>query len=95
VVQYSDQDTVAPLEIHIYPGHDGKFVMTEDDGTTYNYINGDVRLTTYTWSDATKILSWRVEGKYTGKKVFKTIMVICGNEIKTAAIHNKGSVTFR
>lgn len=95
VVQYSDQDTVAPLEIHIYPGHDGKFVMTEDDGTTYNYINGDVRLTTYTWSDATKTLSWRVEGKYTGKKVFKTIKVICGNEIKTATLNKKGSVTLR
>jgi len=94
VVQYTGQDTIAPLEIRIYPGHDGSFTMTEDDGKSYDYSKCEVRKTTYTWSDLTKTLSWKVEGTYIDKNVFKTIKVVLGNNVKTIGLENKGKVTF-
>ncbi|MDP4210259.1 MAG: glycoside hydrolase family 31 protein [Bacteroidota bacterium] len=94
LVQYSAQDTVAPLEIRIYPGHDGKFVMTEDDGKSYNYTKGSVRTTTYIWADATKTLKWQVSGTYSDKSVFKTIKVVLEGKEKTVPLSTKGSVAF-
>lgn len=90
----SDYDTTAPLEIRVYPGRDGSFTMTEDDGTSYDYIKSNVRTTAYKWNDATRTLSWKVSGKYVGKKVFKEIRVIVGNQEKTVLIKKSGSIRF-
>jgi len=94
VIQYTGQDTIAPLEIRIYPGRDGSFTMSEDDGKSYDYTKSKVRRTNYIWSDVTKTLSWKVEGTYSDKRVFKTIRVVLGNEIKMAVLDKKGRLTF-
>jgi alpha-glucosidase len=94
VIQYSEQTSDVPLEIHIYPGKNGSFKMVEDDGVSYNYTNGDTRTTAYYWNDAAKTLSWKVSGSYSGKKVYKTIKVVLGKEEKVALIDNKGSLVF-
>ena len=94
VVPYSDYDTIAPLEIRVYPGHDGSFTMTEDDGISYDYMNSNVRTTTYKWNDATHTLSWKVSGKYKGKKVFNNIRIVVGKMEKTVLLKNKGSKSF-
>ena len=94
VVPYSDYDSIAPLEIRVYPGHDGSFTMTEDDGLSYDYVNLNVRTTTYKWNDSTRTLSWKVSGKYTGKKVFNEIRVIVGTMEKTVQLTNRGNIRF-
>lgn len=94
VIQYSEQTSATPLEIHIYPGKNGSFKMVEDDGTSYNYTKGDTRTTAYYWNDKTKTLAWKVIGTYAGKNVYKTIKAILGKEQKVAAIGKKGSLTF-
>jgi len=94
-VPYSDYDTIAPLEIRVYPGHDGTFTMTEDDGTSYDYILSNVRTTTYKWNDATRTLSWKVSGRYKGKKVFNEIRIVVGNQVKTVQIGSRGSNRFK
>jgi len=91
---YSDSDSIAPLEIRVYPGHDGSFTMTEDDGLSYDYVNLNVRTTTYKWNDSTRTLSWKVSGKYTGKKVFNEIRVIVGTMEKTVQLTNRGNIRF-
>lgn len=93
-VPYSDYDTIAPLEIRVYPGRDGSFTMTEDDGATYDYVNSNVRTTSYKWNDATRTLSWKVSGKYKGKKVFNEIRVVVGNKEKTVKLGSSGSIYF-
>ena len=41
VVQFTGEKTDAPLEVEIYPGKDGAFDFTEDDGTTARLRKGD------------------------------------------------------
>jgi alpha-glucosidase len=95
VIQYSEQTSAMPLEIHIYPGKNGSFKMAEDDGVSYNYTKGNTRTTTYFWNDAAKTLSWKVSGAYSGKNVYKTIKAVLGKEEKQALIGKKGSLVFK
>ena len=95
VIQYSEQTSATPLEIHIYPGKNGSFKMVEDDGVSYNYTKGNKKTTTYYWNDKTKTLTWKVSGTYSGKNVYKTIKVVLGKKEKVSAISNEGSVVFR
>lgn len=95
VIQYSEQTSATPLQIRIYPGKNGAFKMVEDDGTSYNYIKGDIRTTAYNWNDKTKTLTWKVSGPYSGKNVYKTIKAVLGREEKVATIGTKGSVIFK
>lgn len=94
VVQYTEQDTVAQLEIHIYPGHDGTFTMTEDDNKSYNYTSGDVRITTYTWNDASRKLSWKVKGSFSDVHVFRSVKAILPDEVLIADIEKDGNIVF-
>ncbi len=53
------------LELQIYAGKDGSFVMVEDDGISLDYQTGRddaTRTTTWSWNDATKTLTWTVKG---------------------------------
>jgi alpha-glucosidase len=95
VIQHSEEVTGAPLEIRVYPGKNGIFKMTEDDGVSYNYIKGNTRVTTYTWNDAAKTLTWKVTGTYTDGKIFKSIKAVLGKQQKTLLLHNSGSVIFK
>jgi alpha-glucosidase len=94
VIQYSEQTSAAPLEIHIYPGKNGSFKMVEDDGVSYNYTKNDTRTTAYYWNDKTKTLTWKVSGPYSGKNVYKIIKAVLGKEEKIVLIGKKGSVIF-
>ena len=95
VIQYSEQTSGTPLEIRIYPGKNGSFKMVEDDGTSYNYTQGNIRTTAYYWNDKTKTLTWNVSGQYSGKNVYKTIKVVLGGRDKIATVGKKGSVVFK
>ena len=53
------------LEVQVYAGKDGSFVQVEDDGISYDYETSAAtatRTTTWSWTDASKTLSWKVEG---------------------------------
>lgn len=56
-VQFSESQG-GLLEVQVYGGGDGSFTLREDDGATLDYLAGKVRKTTFSWSDATKTLSW-------------------------------------
>ncbi|MDR3693395.1 TIM-barrel domain-containing protein [Mucilaginibacter sp.] len=95
VIQYSEETSAAPLEIRIYPGKNGSFKMFEDDGVSYNYTKGNTRTTTYNWNDATKTLSWKISGAYSGKNVYKTIKAVLGKTEKSALLGKTGSLVFK
>jgi alpha-glucosidase len=94
VVQHSEQTTGTTLEIRVYPGKNGHFNLVEDDGTSYNYTNGNTRTTAFTWNDQTKTLSWKVSGAYAGSNVYKAIKVVMGKEAKNGMIGKDGNVKF-
>eukprot|EP00466_Bigelowiella_natans_P020589 jgi/Bigna1/53821/estExt_Genewise1Plus.C_240129 len=76
VLQYSDQEHEQPLNVHIYPGSDGSFLFTEDDGETMGYSTDSdqsTRTILFTWSDASKTLTFTVSGAYEGANVFGNV----------------------
>jgi alpha-glucosidase len=95
VIQYSELTSATPLEIRIYPGKNGSFKMVEDDGVSYNYIKAETRTTAYYWNDKTKTLTWKVNGTYSGKNVYKTIKVVLGKKAQTVAVGKNGSLIFK
>ena len=75
VLQHTDQLPGGPLELQIYPGKNASFTLVEDDGLTTDYLKGEVRCTTFTWDDLKRRLSWKIEGLYAGKDIFKSMKV--------------------
>jgi len=76
VIQHTSQFPGGPLELQIYPGQDATFTLFEDDGETTDYLNGQVRRTTFTWRDKASRLSWKSEGPYSGKDIFQSLRVV-------------------
>ena len=56
-IQYAGQKSADTLEIRIYQGADGKFVLYEDEGDNYNYEKGVHSLITFNWDDVKKSLT--------------------------------------
>jgi alpha-glucosidase len=75
VLQHTDQLPGGPLELQVYPGKNASFTLVEDDGLTTAYLKGKIRRTTFTWDDANRRLSWKIEGPYAGKDIFKSMRV--------------------
>ncbi len=56
-VQYSSEKQWDSLEIHVYPGADGQFVLYEDEGDGYNYERGQFTEIPFTWDNTAHILT--------------------------------------
>ncbi|RCW64278.1 TIM-barrel domain-containing protein [Saliterribacillus persicus] len=50
-IQYTSEDTNEPLEILIYKGEDGSFLLYDDEGDTYNYEKGAFFTIQLRWED--------------------------------------------
>ena len=57
VEQYAKQTPPGDLEIRVYPGANGDFVLYEDEGTNYNYEHGARSTISFHWNDRTRQLS--------------------------------------
>jgi alpha-glucosidase (family GH31 glycosyl hydrolase) len=57
VKQYTGEKVDAPLSLQIYPGADGRFVLYEDDGITFNYRKGERTHIQMTWDDRRRRLT--------------------------------------
>jgi alpha-glucosidase len=78
------------LELQIYGGKDAMFTLVEDDGATTAYLDGQIRRTIFQWHDATKRLSWTVDGNYAGKNIFKNFHVTVFDP--QGVLHAQGSL---
>jgi alpha-D-xyloside xylohydrolase len=56
-VQFAAEKKWDNLEIRIYPGADGKFVLYEDEKDNYNYEKGIYATITFEWNDKKKMLT--------------------------------------
>ena len=50
-VQYASEKPWDNLEIRVYPGKNGEFVLYEDEGDNYNYEKGQYSTITFDWND--------------------------------------------
>ena len=64
-VQYSTEKKWDNLEVRIYPGANGEFVLYEDENDNYNYENGAYSTIKFAWNDANRTLTIATrEGKF-------------------------------
>ena len=56
-VQYAEEKKWDNLEIRLYPGANGKFVLYEDENDNYNYEKGVYSTITFDWDDTKRILT--------------------------------------
>jgi alpha-D-xyloside xylohydrolase len=62
-VEYVNQKAADPLEVRVYPGADGSFLLYEDAGDSYDYERGAYTNIPFHWSDGSRTLTI---GKRTG-----------------------------
>jgi alpha-glucosidase/alpha-D-xyloside xylohydrolase len=60
VKQYTDEKVDGPVEVHVYPGADGRFLLYEDDGKSFNFKKGEWMGIQMAWSDARRTLSMQM-----------------------------------
>ncbi len=56
-VQYAEEKRWDNLEIRIYPGANGEFVLYEDENDNYNYEKGQFSTIRFVWNDAKQTLT--------------------------------------
>ena len=89
-VQYSTEKKWNNLEIRIYPGADGEFVLYEDDNDNYNYEKGAYSIIKFTWDDAKRTLNIADrEGTFPGMlKSRKFNIVVVDKENGTGSVQS-------
>jgi alpha-glucosidase/alpha-D-xyloside xylohydrolase len=60
VKQYTAEKVDGPLDISVYPGADGSFLLYEDDGGSFNYRKGEWMGIQMSWNDARNVLTLRL-----------------------------------
>ena len=56
-IQFVDQPTDEPMELHIYSGHDSEFELYFDEGDHYNYEKGEFATIRIVWNEALQRLT--------------------------------------
>jgi alpha-glucosidase (family GH31 glycosyl hydrolase) len=87
-----------PREVQVYAGKDADFTLVEDDGISYDYVNGNIRKTAFHWDDTSRTLSWKQEGPYQGDNVFTAIHIAVfdanGKKEEDETLDSTGNVNF-
>jgi len=92
-VQYATEKKWDNLEIRIYPGANGEFILYEDENDNYNYEKGAYSTITFTWNDAKKVLTINDrKGSFTGMlttRTFNIVNVDAGKNDKVVTYNGK------
>jgi alpha-D-xyloside xylohydrolase len=82
-LQYATEKPADPVEIRIYPGADGTFVLYEDENNNYNYEKGVFSTISFKWNDAThKLTIDKRRGTYPGMPENRTFQIVVVSENK-------------
>lgn len=97
-VQYATEKKWDNLEIRIYPGANGEFVLYEDENDNYNYEKGAYSTIKFQWDDATQTLTiGNQNGNFPGmlkSRKFNVIIVDKTNGIGDATTKAKQIVSY-
>lgn len=85
IMQYAGEKAADTLEIRIFNGADGEFILYEDENDNYNYEKGAYSTIRFVWDDKRKTLTidQRI-GDFPGmlkNRVFNVVLVKAGNGI--------------
>ncbi len=91
--QYTSQTVDEPMELKVYKGADGSFIMYEDDGISLDYLdNKNIFLTEFIWDDNSESLTIRPQmNKGVKSKTLRKFKVILlpSRETKTVTYNGK------
>jgi alpha-D-xyloside xylohydrolase len=92
VFQYATENKWDDLEIRVYHGANGKFVLYEDENDNYNYEKGAYATVTFYWDDEKQTLTISDEkGRFPGmltQRKFKVVLVSTGKGIGDNKVSN-------
>jgi alpha-D-xyloside xylohydrolase len=80
-VQYAEEKKWDALELRIYPGADGQFVLYEDENDNYDYEKGAYSTIAFNWNERKKTLTiGERKGSFPGMLTSRTFnLVLVGN----------------
>lgn len=83
VVPYAAEKPAEPMELRIYPGADGSFVLYEDENDNTNYEKGAYSTIGFRWDEQEKALTIeKRQGRYDGmleNRTFRVVLVRDGH----------------
>jgi alpha-D-xyloside xylohydrolase len=80
----------APLDISVYPGADGSYLLYEDDGSSFGYRHGEWMGIQMVWNDARRSLTLRLAaGSKMLPPVAKEVRVKVGAATKSAVFDGR------
>jgi alpha-D-xyloside xylohydrolase len=66
-MQYSDEKPAELINLYVYAGKNGQFLLYEDEGTNYNYEKGNYSTIDITYDDASKTVTFgKRKGQFNG-----------------------------
>jgi alpha-D-xyloside xylohydrolase len=75
--EYATQKAPSNIELRIYPGADGEFVLYEDENNNYNYEKGKFATISFHWNDKARTLTISdVRGSFPGMLKRRTFNVV-------------------
>jgi alpha-D-xyloside xylohydrolase len=76
-LQYSTEKPADPIELHIYPGANGRFTLYEDENDNYNYEKEIYATIDFQWDDAQRQLTIAErKGEFPGMLKERTINIV-------------------
>jgi len=92
-MQYVGEKQWDNLEIRVYPGTDGTFVLYEDEGDSYNYEKGIYTTITFSWNDKSRTLTiGKRKGDYPGMLQSRQFTIVLPDG-KTKTVDYNGTET--
>ena len=80
-VEYASEKVADPIEIRVYPGANGSFVLYEDEGDNYDYEKGAHATIRIDWDDAAKRLTiGERQGNFPGMLEHRTFHIVFPGE---------------
>jgi alpha-D-xyloside xylohydrolase len=80
-VEYASEKPADPIEIRVYPGANGSFVLYEDEGDNYNYEKGAHATIRLEWDDASRKLTiGERQGTFPGMLEKRTFHIVYAGE---------------
>jgi alpha-D-xyloside xylohydrolase len=86
-LQFATEKQADPIELRIYPGANGEFVLYEDENDNYNYEKGQYAMIRFAWNDALKILTISDRrGEFPGMLKERTFNIVMVKENKGSGV---------
>jgi len=91
-IEYTAQETDAPIDLFVYTGKDASFELYGDEGSNYNYEKGAFSIIPVSWNEATgELIIGKRQGEYDGMPKEQAFRVVFISKTNAVSIDKKVS----